>query len=107
MGSRDRDDNQMALFRSYLDDCGLMDMGFTGPKYTWSNKQAEGKNIKVRLDREITNGNFLNLYDDCSMENIITTSSDHFAILITLAKRGDLKVSQPVHNSFKFEAPWM
>jgi hypothetical protein len=38
-GLRDRDENQMELFRDCLDDCGLMDMGFIGPKYTWTNRQ--------------------------------------------------------------------
>jgi hypothetical protein len=107
MVPRDRDDNQMSLFRDCLDDRGLMDMGFTGPKYTWSNRQAGANNIRVRLDRAVGNGDFLNLYDECRVENIFTTSSDHYALLINLAKRGDLKVRQPVHSYFMFEAAWM
>jgi hypothetical protein len=38
-GARDRSDAQMVLFRNCLDDCNLMDLGFSGPKYTWSNRQ--------------------------------------------------------------------
>ena len=34
LGFRDRSDSQMALFRDCLDDCGLIDLGFSGPKYT-------------------------------------------------------------------------
>jgi hypothetical protein len=37
---------QMELFRSCLDDCGLMDLGFSGPRFTWSNKQ-EGRLLSV------------------------------------------------------------
>lgn len=107
MGARNRDDNQMSLFRGCLDDCGLIDMGYTGPKYTWSNRQDDGRNVKVRLDRAVANGDFLQIFDDCSVENIITTSSDHFAILVTVAKRGSQCSSNPIQNHFKFEEAWL
>ncbi|KAK1618555.1 hypothetical protein QYE76_024072 [Lolium multiflorum] len=70
MGTRERDDNQMRLFRECLDDCGLMDMGYTGPKFTWSNRQEDTRNVRVRLDRAVANGDFLGMFDDCSVENI-------------------------------------
>jgi hypothetical protein len=106
-GLRDRDENQMELFRDCLDDCGLMDMGFIGPKYTWTNRQDGERNIKVRLDRAVANGDFLHIFDACTVENIITTSSDHLAILIKVMKEGDQTVVYPVQQSFRFEAAWM
>jgi hypothetical protein len=38
-GPRDRLHSQIELFKECLDDCGLMDLGFSGPMFTWSNKQ--------------------------------------------------------------------
>jgi hypothetical protein len=38
-GSTERPDAQILLFQECLEDCGLVDLGFTGPKYTWTNKQ--------------------------------------------------------------------
>jgi hypothetical protein len=55
----------------------------------------------------VANGDFLQMFDNCSVENIITTSSDHFAILITIAKSGDRTAINPVQNSFRFEAAWI
>ncbi|VAI29049.1 unnamed protein product [Triticum turgidum subsp. durum] len=106
MGVRGRDDNQMMMFRECLDECGLIDLGYIGPKYTWSNRQEDGRNVRVRLDRAIANGDFLQLFDDCTVENIITTSSDHLAILVKIANKGRQGAINHVLRSFKFEAAW-
>nr|XP_045087997.1 uncharacterized protein LOC123495188 [Aegilops tauschii subsp. strangulata] len=107
MGIRNRDDNQMMLFRECLDNCGLIDLGYFGPKFTWSNRQEGGHNVRVRLDRADANGDFMQIFDDCTVENIITTSSDHYAILVTIAKSEGKELTTPVQQSFKFEAAWM
>ena len=33
------------------DACHVMDLGFSGPKFTWSNKRETGDLIQCRLDR--------------------------------------------------------
>lgn len=43
-----RSDRQMAGFQNALGNCQLIDMGFTGNKFTWATTHGEG--IKVRLD---------------------------------------------------------
>jgi hypothetical protein len=63
-----------------------MDLGYEGPKYTWSNRQEANSHIKVRLDRAVANGAFSMLFEDYTVENVITTSSDHYAIMINLSK---------------------
>jgi hypothetical protein len=37
-GSKDRSDAQIELFQNYLKDHNLLDMGFSGPKFTWTNR---------------------------------------------------------------------
>ncbi|KAM0911064.1 hypothetical protein ACQ4PT_013724 [Festuca glaucescens] len=105
--ARDRSEAQMALFRDCLDTCGLMDLGFSGPKFTWSNRQCAEDHVKVRLDRAVDNEAFINSYDDCQVENIITTTSEHLAIYITLAKLSDNIKHMPVQHGFRFEAAWL
>jgi hypothetical protein len=74
----------MSLFRNCLDVCSLVDLGFTGPKYTWNNRQEGDDLVRVHLDRAVANGKFMELFSSCLIENVITTSSDHFVISITL-----------------------
>jgi hypothetical protein len=37
-GSSNRSETQMLMFKECLDDCGLSDLGFSRPKFTWTNK---------------------------------------------------------------------
>jgi hypothetical protein len=90
-----------------LQDCELRDLGFEGPKFTWSNRQDADTHVKVRLDRAVANGSFSGLFEDCVVENIVTTSSDHYAVLISLERSTRLANDQPVQQSFKFEAMWL
>jgi hypothetical protein len=83
-----------------------MDLGYEGPKYTWSNKQEANSHVKVRLDRAVANGAFSMLFEDCTVENVITTSSDHYAIMINLSKEDRRRGQQPVFFSFRYEAMW-
>jgi hypothetical protein len=86
IGPRDQTEGQIAGFCDCLQDCGLSDIGFDGPKFTWSNRQDADQHIKVRLDRAVANSEFLRLFEDCGVENLITTSSDHYAIAISFFK---------------------
>jgi hypothetical protein len=74
-------------FWECLQDCHLVDLGFSGPKYTWNNRQQGQDNIRVRLDRAVANGQFLQFFGDAHVDNIITTSSDHHAALLSLKKQ--------------------
>jgi hypothetical protein len=84
-GVAERSESQMSQFRDCLDDCGLTDLGFTGPKFTWNNRQDEEHHVKVRLDRAVANSAFTDLFPDVWVENVITTASDHLAISISLS----------------------
>lgn len=49
-GGRIRPHNQMQAFRDVLDFCGFVDLGFTGPKFTWHSRR-HGQLIWERLNR--------------------------------------------------------
>ena len=107
LGARDRSDTQMALFRDCLNECGLVDLGFTGPKYTWTNRQSGDDHVKVRLDRAVANDAFQDLFAECQVENAITTTSDHLAISISLEDAPTSIVKPQVQHGFRFEAAWL
>jgi hypothetical protein len=102
-----RSEAQMELFRSCLDDCGLIDLGYSGPSFTWTNRQASDTLVRVRLDRAVANEAFCTLFDDVNVENIITTTTDHFAVLIRLQSFGQNSRQIPVQSGFRFEAAWL
>jgi len=106
LGPTNRGEPQMRLFRECLEDCNLIDLGFCGPKYTWNNRQQGDYNICVRLDRAVANGHFTQLFDDIQVENIITTSSDHFAVHLHISKHVQRRQSESSIGNFRYEAAW-
>jgi hypothetical protein len=102
-----RSENEMELFRSCLDDCGLTDLGFSGPTFTWSNRQSGDALVRVCLDRAVANGAFKELFDDVNVENLITTTTDHFAVLIRLQQFVHPEQRRPVQSGFRYEAAWI
>jgi hypothetical protein len=79
----------------------LVDLGFSGPKFTWNNRQAGNDNVKVR-----SNGKFNQLFDECHVQNVITSSSDHYAILISINKKPWHSENTYFKKGFKYEAMW-
>ncbi len=47
----DRNEVQMQRFCSALTDCSLVDLGFSGWPFTWSNRRDGVAETWVRLDR--------------------------------------------------------
>jgi endonuclease/exonuclease/phosphatase family metal-dependent hydrolase len=84
-GGRTRSNSQMGAFRQALDDCGLTDLGYRGPKFTWCNFQTEENFIKERLDRGVANLAWRNLFPEAEIQVEVTTWSDHTCLLLSLA----------------------
>ena len=45
LGGAIRNRRQMQLFRDVLDECGFLDLGFLGSRFTWSKHFADGHSI--------------------------------------------------------------
>lgn len=46
-----------------MDNCALIELGFSGPKFTWNNKRVGAANIKERLDRAVANSSWINRFN--------------------------------------------
>lgn len=106
MSKVQRGEHQMKLFSECLEDCELVDLGFSGPKFTWNNIQSGDNNVKVRLDRATANGQFMELFNDYHVENIITYSSDHYAVLTSIGYGARCDKGRPISQNFRYESMW-
>lgn len=69
--------NRVDKFMNCLNYCKLIDLGFHGSRFTWTNKRRHGNTILERLDRFLANYEWLNLYPDAVVKHLPRTFSDH------------------------------
>ncbi|XP_028550676.1 uncharacterized protein LOC110092067, partial [Dendrobium catenatum] len=69
---------------NFMTDNDLHDLGFSGPKFTWSNNKSGSSKIWVRLDRVLMNSEGLRLAPMASVKHLIRLASDHCPLLVSL-----------------------
>ncbi|KAK2665817.1 hypothetical protein Ddye_004391 [Dipteronia dyeriana] len=67
-----------------LADCGLKDLGFVGPPFTWSNRRDPPHEINERLDRCVTNVEWQNLFPRATISHLPYWKPDHKPLLLHL-----------------------
>ena len=73
----------IAAFRNCLDKCGLIDLGFHGPRFTWTNKSPVWQStIKERLDRGLGNADRTLLFPTAEIHHLPRVKSDHYPIML-------------------------
>jgi hypothetical protein len=82
LGPSSVDVNRMNAFCSYVKHCGLIDLGFNGPTYTWSNKRFSSAPTYERLDRCLANAEWCRLFPTSSLLHLPMMYSDHAPILL-------------------------
>ena len=94
---------RMMAFRNCLDKCGLIDLGFHWPRFTWTNKSTVWQTtIKERLDRGLANTKWALLCPSAKIHHLPRVKSDHCPILLTTEPQGP-RPAKP----FRFEQMWL
>ncbi|XP_017635935.1 uncharacterized protein LOC108478000 [Gossypium arboreum] len=81
-GDLPREEVRMEAFRRTLDDCQLVDIGFSGPWFTWERGLITDQNIKKRIDRRVATDGWLQLFPTYSLRHLPYSFSDHCHLLI-------------------------
>jgi hypothetical protein len=89
-------------FRNCLNVCNMIDLGFSGPKFTWSNCHDMNFLIMERLDRVLANPDWWILFPEASVTHLTRTHSDHCPVLLTLCPHIPCILPRP----FRFESIW-
>lgn len=93
--------SRMRAFNSYVKQCGLFDLGYSGPAYTWTNKRFSSTPVFERLDRCLANAEWCGLFPNTNVFNLPIMLGDHAPILVST----DSQFRKP-KLSFKFENWW-
>lgn len=100
-GGNPINNTRVDAFTDCLNYCNLLDLGFKGSRYTWTNKRRNSNTILERLDRVLANNDWLQIYPDTIVQHLPRTYSDHCPILVTLQKHRN-----PTTKAFRFEKIW-
>ena len=102
-GGRSINLNRALDFKECLDTCSLLDLGFSGPKFTWSNLRQVPDLILERIDRCFANSSWRLLYPEASITHLPRVFSDHCPVLLELSKPPPASLNRP----FRFQTMWL
>ncbi|KAK2377607.1 hypothetical protein QL285_078261 [Trifolium repens] len=90
-------------FRSAVNDCDLTDIQLEGHRFTWIKSRGSVRVIEERLDRAMVSTNWLALFPEVKLINLLASHSDHSPILL----HTDPVLRTKYTHSFKFENLWL
>ncbi|OIT19367.1 hypothetical protein A4A49_42072, partial [Nicotiana attenuata] len=86
---------------SMIEDCGLTDLGYYGPRCTWSNGRGPCSIVWKRLDRGLVNDSWLASNPATTITHLASVGSDHSPLLMELNVRTNNSIKY-----FKFLNCW-
>ncbi|KAF7131646.1 hypothetical protein RHSIM_Rhsim09G0090900 [Rhododendron simsii] len=94
--------NSLSSFHDMISKCGLVDLEFKGPKFTWRNNCIGDNFIMERIDMAFANAKWRELHDQALVFVETAIGSDHNPLLLKTTEALN-KVGKP----FKFESFWV
>uniref|UniRef100_A0A7N2N4Z5 Endonuclease/exonuclease/phosphatase domain-containing protein n=1 Tax=Quercus lobata TaxID=97700 RepID=A0A7N2N4Z5_QUELO len=96
LGGRHVNLNRALDFKACLDSCDLLDLGFSGPKFTWSNLRQVSDLILECIDRCFTNPSWRVNFPEAAVTHLPRVFLYHCPVLLELSK--------PLQGNWNWEA---
>ncbi|KAH7841573.1 hypothetical protein Vadar_031697 [Vaccinium darrowii] len=81
-GGRRRETWSLKVFRDFVTNLGVVDLGFTSYSFTWVNRRRGNRQIKERLDRALVSPGWRLHYDKSKLQHLFAVGSDHMVLLL-------------------------
>ena len=102
-GGRNVNINRALEFKECLDTCNLLDLGFLGPKFIWSNLRQISNLILERIDRCFVNPEWRLTYPEALVTHLPWVFSNHCPVLVKLSRPLPTTINKP----FRFHTMWL
>lgn len=104
-GGDDKADWELADFRNFVENNGLIDIGYVGYPYTWNNRQSGRENIRERLNRVLVNPRWRVDFESGFLKYLSPGGSDHCPILLHHMEVFPMKSRRFVFDSRRTSKP--
>ncbi|GAA0149454.1 hypothetical protein LIER_08618 [Lithospermum erythrorhizon] len=95
---------KMNNFRQMAEECGIIDVGFSGVPFTWCNNFTSPYSTRARLDRGLASKDWIDEFLDAQLKHLSSNTSDHLPLLLNKGtRRNGIKRGKA---RFKFESSW-
>nr|XP_023924361.1 uncharacterized protein LOC112035761 [Quercus suber] len=95
--------NRSLLFKECLDKCNMIDIGFSRPCFTWTNRREVEALIQERIDQVFVNPSWCLLYPEARVVHLTRCYSDHSPVMLEVLPRTITRRNRP----FKFQTCWL
>ncbi|CAL1379935.1 unnamed protein product [Linum trigynum] len=92
------------VFNDRINQAELIDLGFSGPRFTWTRGETASTFKASRIDRSLCNSLWNATFPDTTVTHLPRIHSDHHPILTTVGNQG---VNPSISRPFRFEAAWL
>nr|POF04317.1 hypothetical protein CFP56_16374 [Quercus suber] len=94
----------MVHFVEAIDVCGLKDIGFVGPSFTWLYQRSDGVQIRERLDRALATAEWVSLFPAAKLHHLTSAASNHSPLLLRFTRKVMKKRGKKL---FRFKSMWL
>lgn len=100
-----RSQQEMDAFRTVIEDCGLIDLGWSGIKLTWERGTEKNPNaiIRERLDCFLADSSWCEHFQNFHTKTLPRYCSDHSVIFLDT----EVRKTQRGRPQFRFESMWL
>lgn len=102
-GGRSVNLSRALRFQDCLNHCRMIDIGFLGPHYTWSNRRPLSRLIQEIIDRVFVNAEWNSLYPEAAVFHLERSQSDHCLVKLCMENNQNIHFPRP----FKFQPMWL
>ena len=102
-GGRAVNSNKSLIFKEFLDYYNMVDFGFTGPRFTWTNRQNINALVQERIDRYFANPSRCTAFLDVKVTHLTRCVFDHCPVLLEANLINGIHLPRP----FKFQSFWL
>lgn len=91
-------------FSNWMEDNGLLDLGFSGPSHTWFRGDSHSTIKSARLDRFMCSEEWRLRFEEAAVKHLTKANSDHCPILLSTCGFSPIPLAL---KPFRFQAAWL